>query len=161
MSELRFPASIPKDELKKLPVHEREQYVKEMIRKTINMNSNGITAKQLKKNLGFDPRAIDKHLSVMIHTNEIYTINYDRTSVYFPNGRALHPILEKSFMIDENKSIEIFQLRNKLGEYIYMQEKENSDYRVDTGGGLLIPVSRYSEFVDYMRQTIVELMRRR
>jgi hypothetical protein len=64
-------------------------------------------------------------------------------------------------MIDENKSIEIFQLRNKLGEYIYMQEKENSDYRVDTGGGLLIPVSRYSEFVDYMRQTIVELMRRR
>lgn len=155
-----MPDLLDKDDVKKLPIHEREHYVKETIRKTVNLNPNGVTANQLAKNLGFDIRAVDKHLSVMLHTNEIYTFNYDQTVVYLPNGRALHPILEKSFDMG-NQSLELFHLKNRLGEYIYVQQKENTDYRVDTGGGILIPIDKYPEFVEYMKQTLTELVRRR
>ena len=161
MSEIRKPDVLPEGDWNKLPPHEREHYIKTMLKKTIGMNSNGVTASQLSKNLKFDPRTVDKHLSVMLHTGDIYTVQYDQTTVYLPNGRPLHPILEKEFTVDKDKVIQVFQLRNRLGEFVYLQEKLNSDYREDTNMGILIPLDRFADFMDYLRGIQTEMMRRR
>ena len=159
MFKPKKPPTLSKEDFLKLPVHEREDYVKETIRKTINQNLNGVTSKQLIKLLGFDARAVDKHLSVMLHTNEIYTVQYDQTKVYLPNGRAMHSIIEESFDLGGGKTLGIYQLRNRLGEFVYMQEKEETDHRIDTGGGILIPLEKYPEFVDYQKKSLTALLR--
>ena len=159
MSEIRLPTLLSKVDLVRLPVHEREHYVKESIRKTLGLNPNGVTAKQLAKLLEFDSRAIDKHLAVMLHTNEVYTVQYDQTLIYFLNGRTMHPLMQSSFPLGDNKSIEVFQLRNRLGEYVYLQAKESTDYRSDTGAGVLIPLDKFPEFVEYLKQTLKEMVK--
>jgi len=161
VSELRKPEVLPEGDLGKLPPHEREHYIKTTLRKTIALNPNGVTASQLGKNLGFDPRTVDKHLSVMVHTGDIYTVQYDQTTVYLPNGRSIHPILQKEFDVDKDKVIQIFQLRNRLGEFVYFQEKLKSDYREDTNMGFLIPIEKFADFMDYLRSVQTEMMRRR
>jgi len=160
MSEVEKPEMLSDDDFAKLPPHEREHYLKTIIRKTVNLNPNGVTAKQLSKNLGIDPRILDKHLSVMLHTGDIYTVNFDDTTVYLPNGRALHPVLEGEFENDKDTVIMVFQLRNRLGDFVYLQEKKKSDYREDTNMGVMIPIDRFADFVEYLKNARTEMMRR-
>lgn len=160
MSEIEKPELLSEEDFGKLPPHEREHYIKTVIRKTINLNPNGITASQLSKTLKVDPRTADKHLSVMLHTGDIYAVKFDTTNVYLPNGRALHAILEKEFPNDKDTVIQIFQLRNRLGEFVYLQEKKSADYREDTNMGIMIPLERFSDFVEYLREARTEMMRR-
>lgn len=157
---------VPKDRLSKaeyvtLPDYEKEHYVKNLIKSAIELNyPNGVTAKQLRDALDIDARAVDKHLTSMTRTGEIYTVQYDRTTVYLPNTRALHAVLEQTFKINENEEFHLYQLRNRLGDFIYIQERKKRGHVEDIGSGIQLPVGKFSDFLSYLKKAEIEMMKR-
>jgi len=147
---IKAPQMLEKSQFLRLPSHEREQYLREVLRKTIKMNPNGITISMINQNLGIDTRTISKHLSIMEYTNEIYSEKIGNTSVYYPNTRLMHPAVEKAF---ELKDIE-FQVyiikNNRIGDSVFIQERKKGDYMDDIGSGIMIPIDQFKNFVDYL-----------
>ncbi|QQG48547.1 MAG: hypothetical protein HY247_07340 [archaeon] len=153
---------LSKEEYVKLPDYEKEHYLKNLIKRTVEANyPNGITTKQIKNALEIDPRILDKHLSIMVKTGEIYTFNYDRTTVYFPNTRALHAVLERKLEIDADTEFMTYQLRNRLGDFVYVQRKKRKGYTEDVDTGIMIPADKFPDFVEYLKDCLNEMLKRK
>ncbi len=151
-----------KREYAKLPDYEKGHYVKNIIKKTVEVNyPNGVTARQIRQSLEIDARTVDKHLTSMIHTGEIYNVKYDRTMVYLPNTRAMHPVLEETFTIDDKTKLHIYQLRNRLGDFIYIQERKKIGHTEEIESGIQVPLEKFPDFVEHMKKSLVEMMKRR
>jgi hypothetical protein len=144
MEKTKIPEVLPRAQILKLPPEEREYYLGEIIKKTIEANLYGISLSQLAKDLPFDSRSIEKHLAIMLHTNEIYSVKIGTTNLYFPNTRALHPIAEEKFEIN-NREYKLYTLKNRLGEFVLIQEVRGLK---QVGGGILIPLSGFRQFVN-------------
>jgi len=157
--QTKVPEVLSKDEIQRLPTYEREFYIKETIRRTLQLNPQGVTIGDLVKGLGFESRTVDKYLSIMKHTNEIYLDNYGNTSVYFPNTRMMHAISEETLSISGDLLIKAFRLRNNLGDFVFIQSRQKDEYREDVNSGLLIPVEKFPEFVEYLRKMQTEMLK--
>ena len=153
------PDMLSKDQYLKLPTNEREHYLRNIIKKTIEVNPNGVTQGELSRELGLDIRTVDKYLTMLLHTNMIYLEPYDDTKVYLPNGRAMRPVFEEKLELD-GKNYEIFQLRNRRGEFVLIQEKSTGEIRDDVMAGILIPLQKYPDFVEYLKKSMTEMMKR-
>ncbi|HEV2119430.1 MAG TPA: hypothetical protein VGS11_04920 [Candidatus Bathyarchaeia archaeon] len=152
---------LTKDEYTKLPDYEKEHYVKNLIKQTIELNyPNGVTAKMIEKALAIDARIIDKHITGMSRTGEVYSVQFDKTTVYLPNTRALHAVLEQTFKVDDKTEFRIFQLRNRLGDFIYIQERKKRGYTEDIDKAIQVPLGKYAEFVEYQRKALTEMLKR-
>jgi len=153
MSEMRIPEVLSREEYLKLPPQERERYVREILRQTVNMNRYGVTVPHLSKNLPFDSRTIEKHLSIMRYTNEIYTVKIGPTVLYLPNSRALHPAIEIQKTLEANgREYAVSVLQNRLGEFVFIQEKKKTEFTKEVGGGILVPLSHFNRFVEYLSE---------
>jgi hypothetical protein len=159
MTQVKVPEMLSKEEIQRLPTYEREYYIKETIRKALQLNPQGVTAGDITKNLGFEPRTVDKYLTVMRHTNEIYVDNYGNTIVFFPNTRMMHAISEETLPLTEDLVIKTFRLRNNLGEFVFVQSRQKDEYREDVNSGLLIPLDRFPDFVEYLKKMQTEMMK--
>lgn len=153
MSKVQVPEVLTRTEYLKLPPQERERYVREILRQTVNMNKHGVTVPLLSRGLPFDSRTIEKHLSIMTYTNEIYTVKIGPTNLYLPNSRAIHPAIE----IDEklkinNREYAVSVLRNRLGDFVFIQEKKRTEMVKEVGGGILVPLSQFVAFVEYLNK---------
>lgn len=143
MQTIKTPKVLPRGQILRLPPEEREYYLGETIKKTIEMNKYGVSVGLLAESLPFGSRAIEKHLAIMSHTNEIYSVKIGTTNLYFPNTKALHPIAEEKFKID-GREYKIYTLKNRLGEFVLIQEVRGLK---QIGGGILIPISGFKKFL--------------
>lgn len=156
MAEIQIPVILTREEQRKLPPQERELYIREILRKTLEMNIHGATISLLSKRLSFDPRTLEKHLSILTYTNEIYSVKIGPTKLYLSNSRAMHPVSEQTFTIDD-RTYDVWEINNRLGHYIMIQEKKVGDYRRDVEGGILIPFDTFPEFVEHLNNIKSEL----
>lgn len=156
MSEIKIPEVLSKSDYLKLPPHERERYVREILRQTVNNNQYGVTVPLLSRSLPFDPRTIEKHLSVLTYTNEIYTVNVGPTTLYLPNSRVMHPVLEKMLKIN-SREYGVYVLKNRFGDFVFIQEKKKTEFIEEVGGGILIPLSDFGKFVDYLNEVVKQI----
>lgn len=150
MMEIKIPEILEKKEYLKLPPNERERYVREILRQVVAMNPLGVTVSVLKDELPFNSRTLEKHLSVLTFTNEIYTVKIGPNSLYLPNHKALHH--ESRELINlKNREYIVYAVNNRLGEFVLIQEKKPShSNRMDVGGGILIPKESFKEFIDFL-----------
>lgn len=142
MSSIRTPTTLSKDEYLELPPHERGKYLREVIKKTLEMNTQGVSVSDLEDSLPFDKRAIQKHLEVLTHTNVAYTSTVGPTRLYHPNERAMHTGYEEEFDVN-GKTYGIYTVDNRLGEFVLVQEMKDDEIE----GGILIPKSGFDIFV--------------
>lgn len=152
MAELKIPEILARKECLKLPPKEREHYIREILRQIFNSNPHGVTVPLLSKKLPFDSRTIEKHLSILTYTNEVYKVKIGQTNLYLPNSRLMHHVLEKSFKTD-NREYDAFVLQNRLGEFVFIQEKKYNEFTKEIRGGILIPLSDFKKFVEYLIKT--------
>ncbi len=141
---------LSKEALLKLPVKQREQYVKKVIREVIHKNDDGVTLQMLTERLPFDKRTIAKYLAIMEFTNEVWTRLIGSTTVYLPNGRLIRPTFEETFPLTD-KELKISVLRNRLGEFVFIQENRKGRYADESGSGILIPRPAFKDFVRFLR----------
>lgn len=102
--------------------------------------------KNLLKNL---TERIEKHLEGMVAVNEAFKKEFGRTVVYFPNNRAIHSISDTSKKIG-NKTFRAVHINNLLGDFIYIQEYEESAYGEEIKGGLTVGVNNVEEFISFL-----------
>lgn len=161
MQEAIVPEVLPKEEYLTLPPYERDLYVRQIVRKTLGMNPHGVSIGMLTNSLPFDFRTIEKHLSILIHTNEIYSVRIGPTILYLPNSRAVRPAIEETLRTD-GREYGFYLLQNRLGEFVFIQEKRKTESgREEFGGepiteeakgGVLIPIESYNDFVKHMNK---------
>ncbi len=151
MSTIQVPEVLDRKEYLKLPPQERERYVREILRQSVNRNKHGVTVPTLSKKLPFDSRTIEKHLSIMTHTNEIYTVKIGPTNLYLPNSRAMHPAIEidKELKLND-REYSVSVLRNRLGDFVFIKEKKRTEMAKEVGGGILVPLAHFKTFVQYL-----------
>jgi hypothetical protein len=149
MVEIQVPEVLPKNEYLKLPPSERELYVREILRQTVRKNVDGVTASMLAQQLPFDSRTIEKHLSVLTCTNEIYSVKIGNTPLYLPNSIPMHHAKKKAFAI-KNREYLAYILQNRMGEFVFIQEKKKTEFAEEIGGGILIPLADFEQFVNFI-----------
>lgn len=152
MTNIRTPSTLSKEEYLELPPHERGKYLREIIRKTLEQNEQGVSVSDLEENLPFDKRAIQKHLEVLTHTNVAYTSKVGPTKLYHPNERAMHTGIEKEFTIN-GKEYGIYTVDNRLGEFVLVQESKNDEVE----GGVLVPISGFEKFIKNINEVGEEI----
>jgi hypothetical protein len=151
MSDIEIPEVLPKQAYLKLPPSERELYVREILRQTVRKNIHGVTASMLEKKLPFDARTIEKHLSVLTCTNEIYSVKIGNTPLYLPNSIPMHHAKKQTFEI-KNKEYVAYVLQNRMGEFVFIQEKKKTEFSEETGGGILVPIGDFDMFVTFINK---------
>jgi hypothetical protein len=154
--QINVPDVLPKKAYLKLPPEERELYIREVLRQTLNMNQYGVTVGDITSHLPFDSRTVEKHLSVLSYTNEIYGVKIGPTRLYLPNSRAMHSVMERKLLLN-GKEYSAHLLENRLGKFVFIQEKKKRHYAQDVSGGILIPFSGFAQFVDYLQQILKHL----
>jgi len=160
MSEtIDFPNLLSQLEYQKMSSLEKETYIKEILRQTLAKNPSGVTITQLKQQLPFDRRIIEKHLGVMEFTNEIYIVKLGLNKLYVPNHKAMHEATSYSEKLD-NIEYQVYTLRNKLGDFAVIQQKDLKRNDQDITGGLQIPLEHFEKFVKYLRNSISDMEKR-
>jgi len=147
---LKTPDRLSTQQLLKLPTREREQYIRHVIMETVRSNEDGVTLQMLAERLPFVSATISKHLAILKHTNEIYTRTFGNTVLFLPNSRLMHPAIETAFPLTD-KEMRVSLLKNRLGEFVFIQEKRKNGYADETVGGVLIPKAAFRDFVRFLR----------
>jgi hypothetical protein len=148
MMKIEVPEVLPRSEYLRLPPSERELYVREILRKAVRKNLQGVTVSLLAEKLPFDPRTIEKHLSILTYTNEIYSVKIGNTQLYLPNSIPMHPAEQRS-LDTVSREYTAYILQNRLGEFVFVQEKKKEESS-EVGGGILIPLGDFDRFVDFL-----------
>lgn len=149
MLNIQTPEVLPKNEYIKLPPSERELYVREILRQTVRKNLEGVTASMLAERLPFDSRTIEKHLSILTCTNEIYSVKIGNTQLYLPNSIPMHHTKKQTFEVKDHEYT-AYALQNRMGEFVFIQEKKKTEFSEESGGGILIPLADFGKFVDFI-----------
>jgi len=147
--EIQTPEVLPKSEYLKLPPSERELYVREILRQTVRKNAEGVTASMLTQKLPFDSRTIEKHLSILRCTNEIYFVRIGNTQLYLPNSIPMHHTKKQTFKIKDREYI-AYALQNRMGEFVFIQEKKKTEFTEEIGGGILVPLANFEQFTNFI-----------
>ena len=154
MSEsIQIPNMLSEFEYQKMPPTEKEIHIKEILRKILELNPSGVTISQLRKNLRFDRRIIEKHFDIMEYTNEVYTYKIGSNKIYIPNHKAMHEVSSYSEKLGDN-DYQVYVLRNKLGSFAVVQQKNLRQDTQDITGSLQIPLEHFEQFVKYLSKSI-------
>lgn len=154
--KIQIPEVLPKSEYLKLPPSERELYVREILRQTVRMNMEGVTASMLTQKLPFDSRTIEKHLSILTCTNEIYSVKIGNTQLYLPNSIPMHHSKKQKFELTD-REYTVYALQNRMGEFVFIQEKKKTEFTEEVGGGILIPLDSFEEFANFINKFSKEI----
>jgi hypothetical protein len=160
MSELvETPTLLSETEYQKMSPPEKETYIKEMLKKTLERNPHGLTVTMLKNALGFEKRVMEKHLEIMKVTGEVYTIPIGSNILYIPNHKAMHEATSQSRKFG-NYEYQVYTLKNRLGDFAVIQQRNALKDSNDIAGSIQLPLKDYPEFVSYLRKTITDMERR-
>jgi len=145
--EVKVPDDVKKwEERRRMSPYERERYTREVIRRTLEMNPDGVTVSELEKVLPFGRKAIEKHLLALTTANEAYTEVRGATVIYYSNTAGIVENTRKAVELGGYK-YELSVVRNKRGEFVLVRQIEGDD----TVGGIVIPKSEFNRFIEFLK----------
>ena len=138
------PDVLEKTTFKSLPAKEKEEYVGNVLKKTIALNPTGVTISQIKEATGLTYSTIWHHLEVLSCTAQCSKVSKGNTDVYYPSGNMRH--LNE---LSKGKSkYAISLVDNSEGRFVCIQEKkENRMGNQAVCKGIHIPVEIIDELV--------------
>ena len=147
-----------KEDLENLAPNKRSEYARLVIHSILENNKQGMTPSDVVKATGLDERTVRNHLEFLSAVREAYKKEYNtRLTVYFPNGRLLHPYRDVQTSLGESH-YSFKEIENSFGEWIYVQEKKKDPISSATKllGGIMIPKEHAMDFVEALRNFIEE-----
>lgn len=135
-------------EINALPPEERSRYYERYLFGLIKANDRGVglTQTEIENMTGLSSNTLSKYLEMLFSKRKVYRIKRGRTLTYFPNGKVLHPIVQRDIIAFDDKNLEhrykAYVVDNFDGKFLYLQEKEiTEDGFEDVIGGVMIPRS--------------------
>ncbi|MGA2768472.1 MAG: hypothetical protein ABSF24_09185 [Candidatus Bathyarchaeia archaeon] len=142
------------EEILALKPTERESYVRSLIKSILSRNENGIMASEMADATNLNRITVTKHLEYLVAIREAYKSDRGAGSIYYVNGRLIHPTDRLSIPIG-NKIYEFFKLENAEGHFVFIQEKEQDELRSTTvRGGIMIRCHDIFQFMDGLQKFI-------
>lgn len=136
----------------------KERYIYEVMRTVLFENLDGVSVTKLTEVLPFAKKTIEKQLDKLISLNEGFSKKYGNSIVYFPNHRAIHSSLDKDIHLG-GKTFRVSHIENMLGSFIFIQEYEMGNFGKEVKGGLMVPLSKFNNFVTFLSETNSQIKR--
>ena len=146
MAKINIPQeSLQKETFKSLPAKEKEEYVRNILKKILELNPEGITISQIKEATGLTYSTIWHHLEILNSTAQGNKISRGNLDVYYPNTNVSH-------LNDYDNSkvkYSVSTMQNNEGTFVCIHEKrENRAGNYTVCKGISIPVELIDKLVN-------------
>jgi len=139
----------------KLSPEKREEVIRIMVKQTLDQHPEGLTPHDIAEMCDLSLITVRKHLDFLTAVREAYEKTYrPRFSVYYPNGRLVHPYSDT--ILNAREAIYSFQrIENTFGKFVYVQERKKDVYtnKTRTVGGILIETQSIDKFIEKLKES--------
>lgn len=150
MAKFNLPKELlEKESFKTLPAKEKEEYMKNLLKKILDLNPEGITISQIKEATGLNYSTIWHHLEVLSSTAQCHKISRGNLDVYYPDGKTTH-------LNDYNKGevqYTVNKIENGEGNFVSIHEKRQNRLGNHTIiKGISIPFELIDDIIDTLKK---------
>ena len=128
---------------------DQEEYVGKKIKQILHLNPDGITVPEICETTPFTRPTIIKHLERLSASREAYKIKRRRLTIYYPNGRIVHPEAMIKVETENGGILRGTFLNNNFGEFIYIEDINDKHI---SGGGMLISLKNFESFEELVKR---------
>ena len=145
MATLNLPKeSLQKEAFKTLPAKEKDEYLRNLLIKILELNPEGVTISQIKESTGLIYSTIWHHLEVLSCTAQCHKVSRGNTDIYHTIGKVDH--LNEHEKGKVNYSISTVE--NNDGKFVCIHEKrENRMGNQTICKGIDIPFELIDDFI--------------
>jgi len=123
MPKINIPNEIlEKTSFRTLPAKEKEEYLKNLLKKILDLNPDGITISQIKEATGFTYSTIWHHLEILSCTAQGQKISRGNLDVYYPIGDLNH----LNEYTEGKANYSISTVKNREGNFVCIHEKRQN-----------------------------------
>ena len=123
MAKINLPKEmLEKDAFKSFPAKEKEEYIRNLLRKILELNSDGLTISQIRESTGLTYSTIWHHLEILNSTAQARKISRGNLDIYFPSGSSSH--LNDYDIGKAQYSVGIVE--NNEGKFVSLHEKRQN-----------------------------------
>lgn len=143
--EVLIPPIIEKKKYSRMNPNDQEEYIEKKIKEILDSNPEGVTIPEIDEKTPFSRPTIIKHLERLVACRDAYKIKRRKLTIYYPNGRIVHP---EHMVKIENDTGGIFRgtfLNNNFGQFVYLEEINDKNI---SGGGMLMNIKNIPIFKD-------------
>lgn len=147
------------EEIRALKPNEREDHIRNLMKNILSANENGVMVSEVVDATNLNRITVTKHLEHLVSIREAYKKDRGIGAVYYKNGRLVQPT--DRFSIDMgNKIYDFVKLENAEGRFIFIQEKEQDELRLETiRGGIMIRFEDFSQFMTGLQKFMMQTER--
>jgi len=135
---------------------ERESATHEKIHSHLKAHPRGLTTQEIEQQTGISRKAVEKHLQMLLFSNDIYMKQLGSTRVYYPNHRFHHT--DFTFFDVGKKRFYIDLIENDYGKSILIQQKVKDETGKEPHwtmkGSVFIPFDAAQEFLKSLKQIL-------
>lgn len=141
--------TLDKKKYSRMTPQDQEEYVGKKIKQILHLNPDGITVPEICETTPFSRPTIIKHLERLNASREAYKIKRRRLTLYYPNGRIVHPEAMIKVETENGGILRGTFLNNNFGKFIYLEDINDQNI---SGGGMLISLKNFESFKDLIQK---------
>lgn len=150
MAQINVPKDLlQKEAFKTLPAKEKEEYLRNLLKKVLELNPEGITISQIKEATGLTYSTLWHHLEILNSTAQCHKISRGNVDVYHATGKLNH-------LNDHDYGkvrYTIGTVEDNEGKFIYIHEKrENRLGNHIVCRGVHVPLELIGNFIKTLEE---------
>ena len=130
----------------------RENETHEKIDSYLKAHPRGLTTQDIEQQTNISRKAVEKHLQMLLFSNDIYIKQVGSARIYYPNHRYHH--LDFKYFDIGKKRFYIDLIENDYGKSILVQQKIKEGEKWITKGSVFIPLEASNDFVNNLKEVL-------
>jgi predicted ArsR family transcriptional regulator len=130
----------------------RESETHEKIHSYLKAHPRGLTTQDIEGQTNISRKAVEKHLQILLFSNDIYMKQVGSARIYYPNHRYHH--LDFQYFDIGKKRFYIDLIENDYGKSILVQQKIKEVDKWITKGSVFIPLDAGEEFLKNLKNIL-------
>ncbi len=123
----------------------RESETHEKIHSHLKSHPRGLTTQEIEEQTKISRKAVEKHLQILLFSNDIYMKQVGSARIYYPNHRFHH--LDFQYFDFGKKRFYFDLIENNYGKSLLVQQKIKENGKWITKGSVFIPVEASEDFL--------------
>jgi len=130
----------------------RETETHEKIHSHLKAHPRGLTTHEIEQQTEISRKAVEKHLQMLLYSNDIYMKQVGSARIYYPNHRYHH--LDFKYFDFGKKRFYIDLIDNNYGKSILIQQKIKEGEKWVMKGSVFIPLDASKDFLKNLKDVM-------
>lgn len=130
----------------------RESETHEKIHSHLKAHPRGLTTQDIEQQTEISRKAVEKHLQILLFSNDIYMKQVGSARIYYPNHRFHH--LDFNYFDIGKKRFYLDLIENDFGKSILIQQKIKDIDKWITKGSVFIPLDATDSFLKNLKNIL-------